>query len=480
MSGRGILAYGAYLPHWRLRRSAIGAALGNGGGKGTRAVASYDEDTTSLGVEAARAALAGRALAPRSVFFATTEPAYRDKTNATAISAALGLGHDVLAADMTGAVRSGTAALLAGLRGDGPDLVVCSDIRTGLPGSGDERDGGDAGAAFVVGAARPGDTAAPLLAEYLGGGSASDEFLDRWRLPEELSSRVWEERFGENAYLPMGERALTAALKATGLTTADLDHVVVTGTHARAVRSFPRTAGIGREKMADTLDATVGNTGAAHPGLLLASVLDDAEADRVIALVVLADGADVLLFRTTGALAAHRPARGVAARIASGHADVPYASFLTWRGHLDRESPRRPEPDRATAPPSHRLGDWKFAFTGSVCACGTRHLPPQRVCVSCEAHDRMTDERLADVRGTVATYTVDHLAFSMAPPVVLAVIDFDGGGRFTCELTDADPATLEVGTRVEMTFRRLYTSGGIHNYFWKARPVSATAEGEQA
>ena len=24
-----------------------------------------------------------------------------------------------------------------------------------------------------------------------------------------------------------------------------------------------------------------------------------------------------------------------------------------------------------------------------------------------------------------------------------------------------------------MTFRRLYTSGGIHNYFWKARPLAA-------
>ena len=26
-------------------------------------------------------------------------------------------------------------------------------------------------------------------------------------------------------------------------------------------------------------------------------------------------------------------------------------------------------------------------------------------------------------------------------------------------------------TRVEMTFRRLATSDGIHNYFWKARPL---------
>jgi hydroxymethylglutaryl-CoA synthase len=51
------------------------------------------------------------------------------------------------------------------------------------------------------------------------------------------------------------------------------------------------------------------------------------------------------------------------------------------------------------------------------------------------------------------------------------VVDFDGGGRYTLELTDADPAEVEIGTRVEMTFRKLYTAGDVHNYFWKARPV---------
>ena len=35
----GIVGYGAYLPYWRLQRSAIAAALGAGGGKGTRSVA---------------------------------------------------------------------------------------------------------------------------------------------------------------------------------------------------------------------------------------------------------------------------------------------------------------------------------------------------------------------------------------------------------------------------------------------------------
>jgi hydroxymethylglutaryl-CoA synthase len=58
-----------------------------------------------------------------------------------------------------------------------------------------------------------------------------------------------------------------------------------------------------------------------------------------------------------------------------------------------------------------------------------------------------------------------------------AVIDFDGGGRYRGEMTDVDPEAVAVGTRVEMTFRRLYSAQGVHNYFWKARPV-ADAAGE--
>ena len=56
----GLVAYGVYVPYYRLDRKAIGDALGVASGKGTRAVASYDEDTTSMAVEAARAALRAR------------------------------------------------------------------------------------------------------------------------------------------------------------------------------------------------------------------------------------------------------------------------------------------------------------------------------------------------------------------------------------------------------------------------------------
>ena len=88
----------------------------------------------------------------------------------------------------------------------------------------------------------------------------------------------------------------------------------------------------------------------------------------------------------------------------------------------------------------------------------------------------MVPERLADVPATIATFTVDRLAFSLSPPVVAAVIDFDGGGRFNCELTDVDPGAVAIGDRVQMTFRRLFTAEGVHNYFWKAKPLQVREE----
>jgi 3-hydroxy-3-methylglutaryl CoA synthase/uncharacterized OB-fold protein len=474
----GILAYGAYVPYNRLERSEIGAALGGPGGRGTRAVASYDEDSTSMAVEAARLALrsAPSGTRPEALYVSTTSPPYLDKTNATAVHAALGLDPGAVAADLNGSVRSAVAALGLALDSPrGPTLVVASDVRTGLAGGADERDGGDGAVALLVGASAPG---LPVLAEPVAATSSTAEFLDRWRNPGQTASKVWEERFGEHAYVPLAEAAFTHALKDAGITADEIDHLLVTGTHSRAARRFLALSGVRREAVAPDLTPSVGNAGAAQPGLMLAAALDRAAPGQIVAMVTLSDGADVRLFRTTDALTEYRAGRTastLAEQIESGRPGLSYTSFLTWRGQLVREPPRRPDPEAPAAPASFRSEAWKLGFTGSRCtACGTRHLPPTRVCVHCRAVDHMVPERLADVPATVATFTVDRLAFSLSPPVVAAVVDFDGGGRFRCELTDVDPEAVAIGDRVEMTFRRLFTANGVHNYFWKARPVRAT------
>jgi len=464
----GIVAYGAYLPYFRLDRRAIGESLGASAAAGMRSVASYDEDTTSMAVEAARAALrAAPALRPGALYFATAAPAYLDKTNASAIHAALALDAQAPAFDMLGSVRSGAGALSAAIDASRPTLAALADIRTGLPGGGDEREGGDGAVAFLLADARE----RSALAEPVARASATAEFLERWRLPGDAVSRQWEERFGEHAYVPLGEAAVADALKQAGVSAASVKTWIVTGPHGRASRRVASAVGAAKGAVADDLAGSIGNTGTAHAGIMLADALDRAKPDELIAVVSLADGCDVTIWRTTGAIAAQRSDAPVAAQLAAG-GRVTYATFLTWRGFLPREPPRRPDPERPAAPPSFRAESWKFAFTGSRCqACGTMHVPPQRVCVKCHAVDRMAPERLADKPATIATFTVDRLAYSLSPPVVAAVIDFEGGGRFQCELTDVDPAAVKIGNRVEMTFRRLFTAGGVHNYFWKARPL---------
>src|SRR5271155_4449912 len=154
----GIAAWGTYLPYWRLQRSAIAGVLGSGGGRGARAVASHDEDTTTLGVEAGRRTLAvgPGAGAVQDLFLSTPDPAYLDKTSATTVHAALGLGRACGAYDFAGSSRSALGALLQALgatsggAGSGrTTLAVASDLRTGLAGSAEERDSGDGAAALV-------------------------------------------------------------------------------------------------------------------------------------------------------------------------------------------------------------------------------------------------------------------------------------------------------------------------------------------
>ncbi|MGA1075774.1 MAG: OB-fold domain-containing protein, partial [Ilumatobacteraceae bacterium] len=326
--------------------------------------------------------------------------------------------------------------------------------------------GGDAAVALMIGS----DDDGPVIAEWIGGAASTHEFLDRWRLPAWDYSRVWEERFGEHVYVPIAVEAVTAALKDCGLAPDDLDAVVVTGLHARAVRLAAKAAGLDAARVVDDLSPTVGNTGTANPGLVLASVLDQASPGQTIMVVHLADGCTASVFRCTGAIESYAPASTVAHQIAAGNDGLKYNDFLTWRGVLDREPPRRPDPESPAAPPTFRSERWKHAFVGSRDrSSGAVHLPPQRVSVKGGAVDDMEMVPMADVPATVATFTIDRLAYSLAPPTIAVVIDFDGGGRFTCQLTDA--TTVAIGDRVQMTFRRIMTANGIHNYFWKAKPL---------
>lgn len=466
----GIVSYGAYIPFNRLQRATIGAALESRAGKGERSVASYDEDTVTMAVEAGRAALAGKAgLAPKALLFATTEPPYQEKLNAATVHAALDLPAGTRALDVTGSTRAGLSALLTGVDAAsalGPVLVAMSDVRVGAPEGQAEQAGGDGAVAFVMGTENP-------IAEIDAVYSETLEHQALWRLPGEKFAKSWEERFAlTQVYGPLLVNGGRAVIEEAGLGVDDIDMVVVDAPNPKAGVPVAKQLGLNPERFIDGMQGAVGHTGAAHAGLMLAEALDQAKPGERILVLSVSDGVDAAIVRATDAILDYENPHTVATLIDSKRNDLSYNRYLKWRGILPTERPRRPDPDRPAAPPVFRRRHWKFSFVGTECTeCGTRHLPPQKVCVQCGAVDKMKEVPFANQRGKVATYTLDRLAYTLQPPMVMAMVDFDEGGRVEIEVTDCEPDSIEIGMELEMTFRRLFTADGVHNYFWKARPV---------
>ena len=464
----GITSYGSYVPYRRLKRAAIAQVLGIPAGKGERAVASFDEDSVSMAVEAARDALrATGAQDVRTLLFATSTPPYAEKLNAALVGAAAQLPLEIRAADLTGSPRVGLTALLqatdAVRANGGAALVAIADCRIAAPEGKAEQAGGDAAVAFVVGE-NP-------IAEIVATASVTREFLDTWRAPGERFAHTWEERFAlTQAYGPLLGAAVKRALEEAKCAPADLAKVVLDAPNPRAADELMRGAKLAPEQIADPLALTVGQTGAAHAALVLANVLAAAKPGDRILVASAGDGADAVVLKVTDRASSYTQARSVG-RLIESKGDVAYARYLKWREILPTEPPRRPDPDRPAGPPMLRSETWKFGFVGSKCtACGTPQLPPQRICIKCAKRDQMEPYPFADRPAKVATFTLDRLAYSLNPPTVNVVVDFEGGGRFLCEMTDCEPEKVQIGDAVEMTFRRTHTAGGVHNYFWKVRP----------
>ena len=218
--------------------------------------------------------------------------------------------------------------------------------------------------------------------------------------------------------------------------------------------------GVAADHVVDTLAATVGNTGAAHPALLLSRRARDGRARpghragrarrRRRRGVAAHDRRDRSSYRRS---AARRPGRG--------GAPVTYGKYLAWRKLLPVEPPRRPEPARPSSSAAGRAIDWKFGFVGS-------QRPATGVAaVAAVAERRPIRSRWPTCRARSSRSPSTASPTRESPPIIFAVVDFDGGGRLPIELTDVTRTDVATGVRVEMTFRKLFTSDDIHNYFWK-------------
>ena len=212
--------------------------------------------------------------------------------------------------------------------------------------------------------------------------------------------------------------------------------------HAR-----PRRRGRSRKRLgvepaaiADDLAGTVGNTGAAHPALLLAVALEARRARPGASRWSCWPTAPTCsLFRATDAIAAQHagPAGRRAGRRPARRS--PYGKFLALAGHAHRRAapPARAGPGVGVGRGPQRGLEVRLRRVAATASTGALHLPPH-ASRDGGASTTWSRCRWPTSTGTIVTFTVDRLAYSPSPPIVFAVVDFDGGGRLPVELTDVD------------------------------------------
>jgi hydroxymethylglutaryl-CoA synthase len=210
--------------------------------------------------------------------------------------------------------------------------------------------------------------------------------------------------------------------------------------------------------------------------MMLAAALEEAKAGDRILVASYGDGCDAFLLRVTKNIEKLRAKTKMRDRLAR-KASVDYGKYLSWKNLIPIETanlPARSEPSLAT-----RWRDRKNvrALYGVRCKnCGTPQIHPIgqaiRICNMCQAKDSFEDYRFSDKKGKLFSYAIDQLQPTKNPPGLNGVVDFDGGGRLICELTDYDLNKVQIGMPVEMSYRKMLQGEEILNYFWKAKPVA--------
>ncbi|MCS6926838.1 MAG: OB-fold domain-containing protein [Candidatus Binatia bacterium] len=463
----GIVAYGTYIPTYRLPRDLMAKEWGLPSLGGERTVASFDEDSLTMAVNASIDALGNRD--PRTlagVFFASTTSPYREKQAAATVATVLDANPAVRTMDFTDTLRAGTSALLTALdlvRGDQQILVCAGDARMGEPDSQQEQNYGDAGAAIVVGADG-------VIAEAMGTYTLSQEFLGTWRTEEQDYLRsfpgAFETKFGYNRFIAA---AVQGVLQQCGLRPPDITHAAIAAPSQRALQAALRGLGFDlKSQVQETFWNTIGDAGTAQPLLLLAAVLERAKPGDLVLVAGYGDGGDAAVFRVTDAIAGFPIVRSIYSQIEVKRTLPSYGKYARFRKLLRKEYTTTD-----TSTPVVLLRDQKeiLSLHGGKCPqCGTVQFPLHRICIECGYRGGLEEVKLPRT-GKLFTFTHDYLTETPDPPTTHAVVDLDGGGRVYVQLTDCEPEQVEIGMPVELTFRKYHEGAGIKNYFWKARPL---------
>ena len=296
----GIVGWGAYIPRWRLPLTEITRIWGFSPETPRnlmveeKAVAGRDEDSVTMGWEAARNALLRAGIDPGeigAVWFGTESKPYAVKPSATIIAEALGITPKTMASDLEFACRAASEALRIsiGMIASGMikyALVIGSDTAQANPGDILEYTAASAATALITGPA--GEAAAVFEGSYTYVTDTPD-FWRRAHIPYPLHGEGFT---GEPAYFHHIINAVKGLLEEYGYNINDFDYAVFHQPNGRFPLTVARRLGIPKEKVLPGLVTPyIGNSYNSSALIGLARILDKAKPGERILLAPFGSGA---------------------------------------------------------------------------------------------------------------------------------------------------------------------------------------------
>lgn len=277
-----IAGIGLYVPRYRIEASEINSAWARPGGKWRKAVAAFDEDTLTMGIQAAHHALAHAGVDGNkldSIGFASVSSGYAEYSLAAQSAQVLGALESTNVADYGLSTRSVTSAMQASLDGVQSKrishaLVIASDKLIAQPGSSFELTYG-AGAGALILAQRG-------FAKIEGTAASTSGFVGLSRREGAFHGLIDERFVMQHGYL---DEAQVAVMRLQdSLKISEWEHAVLQAPDERWASRLLKNLKIAPEKLRSGA-AQIGYAGCATFLIYLALAFESAKAGEQILAV---------------------------------------------------------------------------------------------------------------------------------------------------------------------------------------------------
>jgi hydroxymethylglutaryl-CoA synthase len=344
----GIMTYGVYIPRYRIKVEEIARIWGANaedisGGLGvySKSVPDLDEDAATIAVEAARAALARRAIDTEkigAVYVGSESHPYAVKPTACTVGEAIGATPNMTAADFEFACKAGTAGIQTcmGMAKSGMityGVAIGSDVAQGAPSDALEYTAAAGGAAYVIGCDDP-------IATIHHTCSFTTDTPDFWRREGQDYPRHGGRFTGDPGYFKHVQGAVNLIFDQTGKGPKDYEYAVFHQPNAKFPQRVAKVLGFCGDQIKPGLVVPrLGNTYSGSSMIGLAATLDIAKpGDRIfVASFGSGAGSDAFDIEVTDAIDSEKFSRGAAPtveKLLENPIWLDYAQYARHKGKI--------------------------------------------------------------------------------------------------------------------------------------------------